>query len=101
MILSERSIPQWEQISADRRKLGNLIRRRDIYADVMQSVSTEDFLRELLKRFGNNVPMLHDYLMGREIRKGTFTLEPPAFYERDGTFYQPPKFEVKIYEPRV
>ena len=32
------------------------------------------------------------------MRKGSRTHIPPAFYERNGEFYQPPSFEIPLHE---
>lgn len=100
-ILRDYSVRGWKSNLADSKKLLNLIRRRNIYSDVMQTVSRDEFFVELLKRFDNSVPDLHDYLLGREVRKGVWTMVPPAIYQRDGKLIQPPIIELDFSESIV
>ena len=39
------------------------------------------------------------YLEERVRRRGKQTFIPPAFYDRDGKFYQPPSFEMSLSSP--
>jgi hypothetical protein len=77
-------------------KLKNLVKRRSIYGDITQSVSGADKLEELLKRFNNHVPDVIFYLEQRNRRRGSQTYIPPAFFDRDGAFHQPPSFEMTV-----
>jgi hypothetical protein len=95
-ILQESSVVGWQSITADQKKLRNLIRRREIYADIMQTVTKDTFFKELLQRFDNSVPDVHDYLLRREVMKGQWTMVPPAFYGRSGKLMHPPNIELKI-----
>lgn len=45
----------------------------------------------------NDVPKVIDRLEEWVLKKGTRTYTPPAFYDRDGTFLQPPSFEMPAY----
>lgn len=77
-------------------KLGNLVQRRKVYGDITQNTRDTNELETLLKRYKNDVPRVIRHLEERVWRKGTHTYIPPAFYDRDGTFYQPPSFEMKL-----
>ena len=80
----------------DQMKLGNLIARRKIYGDITQNV-TESDLEKLLRYYENDVPKVIDY-NSRKVRiQGKRILIPPAFYERDGTLFQPPPIEMKCW----
>ena len=35
------------------------------------------------------------------MKKGSRTHIPPAFYERNGEFYQPPSFEIPLHEDGI
>ena len=76
-------------------KLANLIKRRQVYADITQN-ATEEELAKLLRFYNNVVPSVIGYLENKIRVKGTRTFIPPAFYDRDGTFLQPPSFEMPI-----
>jgi hypothetical protein len=77
-------------------KLKNLVKRRKIYGDITQNASGPNELEELLKRFNNHVPAVIFYLEERVRRKGSQTYIPPAFFDRDGAFHQPPSFEMTV-----
>ena len=77
-------------------KLRNLVKRRSVYGDITQNASGAGELEALLKRFNNHVPSLIYFLEERVRTRGTQTFIPPAFYDRDGTFYQPPSFEMAV-----
>eukprot|EP00095_Tigriopus_kingsejongensis_P008231 maker-scaffold591_size129331-snap-gene-0.20 protein:Tk08231 transcript:maker-scaffold591_size129331-snap-gene-0.20-mRNA-1 annotation:"lactoylglutathione lyase" len=81
---------------ADPVKLANLVQRRNVYGDITQNTENTEELEELLKRYHNHVPKVVRHLEERVWRKGSQTYIPPAFYDRDGTFYQPPSFEMKL-----
>ena len=84
------------------------------YGDITQNARDADELEELLRRFNNRVPAVIFFLEERVRAKGTqvgrksmnmFTQNscnplqtyiPPAFYDRDGKFYQPPSFEMPV-----
>ena len=76
---------------ADPEKLNNLLKRRKIYGDITQNV-TEDEIEKLLRHFDNHVPSLVAALVDKVKTKGFKTHIPPAFYERNGQFVQPPSF---------
>ena len=82
-------------LEADAMKLENLVKRRKIYGDITQNASESD-LSKLLRFFENDVPSVIGYLENKVRVKGQRTYIPPAFYERDGTFIQPPAFEMPI-----
>ena len=84
------------EVAVDEKKLANLIERRKVYGDITQN-ATEQELKDLLCLHGNNVPIVIGILHQRVKQKGSRLYIPPAFYERDGTFYQPPCFEMKMY----
>ncbi|TRY80942.1 hypothetical protein TCAL_04721 [Tigriopus californicus] len=85
-----------DHVTVDEKKLANLTQRRKVYGDITQNTVNEKELEELLVRYNNHVPKVIRHLEERMWRKGTQTYIPPAFYDRDGTFYQPPSFEMKI-----
>ena len=66
------------------------------YGDITQNARDADELEELLCRFDNRVPAVIFFLEERVRAKGTQTYIPPAFYDRDGKFYQPPSFEMPV-----
>ena len=80
---------------ADSTKLENLLARRKIYGDITQNSNPED-LEKLLRLFDNHVPSVIAALVDKVKQKGSKTYIPPAFYERNGAFIQPPPFEVPI-----
>lgn len=79
--------------NADQNKLQNLLGRRKIYGDITQNASPED-IEKLLRFFDNHVPSVIGALVDKIKSKGTKTYIPPAFYERNGIFVQPPAFEM-------
>ena len=81
---------------ADETKLKNLMDRRKVYGDITQSVKDPKELEDLLKRFGNRVPLVIGYLEARARQVGRLVMIPPAFYERDGSLYQPPALEIDL-----
>jgi len=70
--------------SADTVKLSNLVKRRLVYGDLMQSFSEEEILAYLLAS-GNDVPVAV-FMMKRAIERqehrGCFS--PPGYYKLDG-----------------
>merc|ERR1719188_723276 len=66
------------------------------YGDITQNARDADELEELLRRFNNRVPAVIFFLEERVRAKGTQTHIPPAFYDRDGKFYQPPSFKMPV-----
>ena len=79
---------------ADPEKLNNLLKRRKIYGDITQNV-TEEEIEKLLRHFDNHVPSMIAALVDKVKMKGFQTHIPPAFYERNGDFFQPPSFELE------
>ena len=79
----------------DEVKLSNLIKRRKIYGDITQNASEQD-LAKLLRFYNNDVKLVIFYLESMVRLKGKRSYIPPAFFERDGTFVQPPAFEMSI-----
>ena len=79
----------------DEIKMSNLIKRRKIYGDITQNASEVD-LAKLLRFYNNDVPSVILYLENKVRLRGKRTYIPPAFFERDGTFVQPPAFEMPI-----
>ena len=45
----------------------------------------------------NNVPMVIESLEEWVLMKRTRTYIPPGFYDRDGSFVQPPSFEMPAF----
>ena len=84
----------------DEAKLANLVKRRNgVYGDIVQNCS-ELQIRWLMIIYKNDVPKVIREIQDWMTTKGSQTHIPPAFYERDGTLYQPPSFElpnVKTY----
>ena len=80
---------------ADLKKLENLLARRKTYGDITQNSSAED-LEKLLRLFDNHVPSVIAALDDLVHQRGYKTYIPPAFYERNGVFIQPPSFQVPI-----
>merc|ERR1711936_67427 len=82
---------------ADPVKLANLHQRhQNVYGDLIQNVSMDD-IEKLLRIFNNHVPSVIGALLDKVMKKGTRTHIPPAFYERNGDFYQPPSFEIPVH----
>ena len=77
-------------------KLKNLRDRRKVYGDITQTVTDPKELEDLLKLFGNQVPLVIGFLEARARQAGKQVMVPPAFYERDGSFYQPPALEIDL-----
>ena len=80
---------------ADLKRLNNLLQRQKIYGDITQS-STPKELEMLLRFYDNNVPEVIFALERKIEKRGFQTLTPPAFYDRDGSFIQPPSFQMPI-----
>ena len=78
---------------ADPKVLEKMIARRKVYGDIVQNVDLDE-LEALLRNFNNNVPKVIGAIERKVLQRGTRTFIPPAFYARDGTFYQPPSFEM-------
>jgi len=74
-------------------KLENLVKRQKVYGDITQNASPEE-LETLLRYHENKVPEVIAYLEKKVRSKGARTYIPPAFFGRDGSFYQPPAFEM-------
>ena len=103
-------------------QLENLKRRMKKYGDITQNARDADELEELLRYFDNRVPSVILFLEERVRAKGTqVSMErtsirgcrgrafysksscnppqkyiPPAFYDREGKFYQPPSFGMPV-----
>ena len=103
-------------------QLKNLKRRMKNYGDITQNARDAEELEELLRYFDNRVPSVIYFLEERVRAKGTqVSMErtsirgcrgrafysksscnppqkyiPPAFYDREGKFYQPPSFEMPV-----
>jgi len=77
----------------DMEKLKNLTKRQNVYGDITQNASPEE-LENLLRYHENHVPdvilALEKKILMNKRRKYT----PPAFFCRDGSFIQPPTFEM-------
>ena len=86
-------------VKVDEEKLVNLIRRRGTYGDITQN-ATEGQLRYLMIQHENEVPQVIRSLKEWVNIKKTQTYIPPAFYGRDGNFFQPPAFEMPILRQR-
>ena len=84
-------------VVVDEIKLANLIKRRKTYCDITQN-ATESQLRRLLKTHRNDIPQVIEELELWVRTKGSYTVIPPGFYERDGTFRQPPSFEMPLIQ---
>ena len=80
-------------IQVDTLKFKNLKKRQNIYGDITQNASEEE-LEKLLIHFQNDVPKVIGALEHKTRSKGTRTFIPPAFFGRNGEFYQPPAFEM-------
>ena len=80
-------------IQVDPLKFENLKKRQNIYGDITQNASEEE-LEKLLIHFQNDVPKVIGALEHKTRSKGTRTFIPPAFFGRNGEFYQPPAFEM-------
>ena len=86
--------------STDETKLQNLVKRRKIYGDITQNASEKD-LSKLLRFYENDVPSVIGYLENKVRLKGYRTYIPPAFFERDGAFVQPPAFEMPVKQQSI
>ena len=85
----------WKKI-IDEVKLANLVTRRKRYGDICQ-VASEAQLKYLLLVNDNKVSLVIRELKAWVNQKGTQTHIPPAFYDRDGSFVQPPSVEIPIF----
>ena len=84
------------EVKVDETKLANLIKRRGVYGDICQ-VASEAQLKYLLIVSQNRVPLVIKSINDWVKKKGTRTHIPPAFYDRDGTFVQPPNIEMPVF----
>lgn len=82
------------------KKLANLMRRRQTYGDIMQNVNSEEDLKRLLIKHANKVPEAIEELQLWVRRKGSCTLIPPKFYDKNGKFTQPKSFEMTLSSNR-
>ena len=81
--------------SVDETKLQALEKRRGVYGDLCQE-ATPLQLKYLLLLRANYIPMVMKDIKNWTLQKGTQKYIPPAFYDRDGSFIQPPSFEIPI-----
>ena len=72
-----------------------LEKRRGVYGDLCQE-ATPLQLKYLLLLHENNIPMVIKDIKNWTLQKGTQKYIPPAFYDRDGSFIQPPSFEIPL-----
>ncbi|XP_075250882.1 uncharacterized protein LOC142343080 [Convolutriloba macropyga] len=79
----------------DHIKLRNLLKRRKTYGDITQNATAMQIER-LLVMYKNEVPQVIGALESWVRTKKTQTYIPPAFYDRDGSFVQPPSFEMPL-----
>jgi len=79
----------------DQVKLRNLLKRRKTYGDITQN-ATEKQIARLMLIHKNDVPTVIGVLENWVRTKKTKTYIPPAFYDRDGSFIQPPSFEMPL-----
>jgi len=82
-----------EGIQVDQTKLANLLARQKVYGDITQSASPLQ-LEELLRIYNNEIPTVIKALKEIVAKQGGRNFIPPAFFERDRTFVQPPAFKV-------
>ena len=85
--------------AADPNILRNLLQRRKVYGDVTQNVSNEE-LETLLRYHENIVPKVIAALEIIIEDRGYRTFIPPAFYDRDGSFVQPPSFQMQVEQTK-
>lgn len=83
---------------ADKAKLEKMTARMTIYGDITQTARGAGEIEELLMLFGNEVPLVIGFLEARARTKGRQAMNPPAFYERDGSLYQPQTIEIDVGE---
>ena len=83
------------EFEVDEIKLQTLTKRRAIYGDLCQE-ATPLQLKYLLLLHDNNIPMVLKAIKNWTLDKGTQKYIPPAFYDRDGSFIQPPSFEIPV-----
>jgi len=76
-----------------KKKLDNLVKRQDIYGDITQNASPEE-LKNLLRYHENYVPNVILALERKVLAKRKRKYTPPAFFCRDGSFTQPPSFDM-------
>merc|ERR1712106_567534 len=67
--------------------------RQKVYGDITQSASPLQ-LEELLRIYNNEIPTVIKALKEIVAKQGGRNFIPPAFFERDRTFVQPPAFKV-------
>ena len=79
----------------DETKFETLNKRREIYGDLCQE-ATPLQLKYLLMIHENNIPIILKALKNWTLEKGTQKYIPPAFFDRDGSFIQPPAFEIPV-----
>lgn len=86
----------WSEVEVDGDRLKVLQKRYEFYGDLVQNAKPEE-LPELLKRFGNRLEQVLDYLRGRRQRKGTQTFIPPEFTDEKGQNHALPSFEMPFF----
>ena len=96
----EKDILEWainetKDIQIDEEKLSNLLKRQKIYGDVTQNATKEE-LSYLLGIFKNVVPHVILALKEKIKTTGGLIFIPPAFYERDETFFQPDSLKIQM-----
>lgn len=94
--LEEQSVENWSEVEVDGDRLKVLQKRYEFYGDLVQNAKPEE-LPELLKRFGNRLEQVLDYLRGRRQRKGTQTFIPPEFTDEKGQNHALPSFEMPFF----
>jgi len=80
-------------VTVDETKLNNLLARQKVFGDITQSASPLQ-LEELLRIYNNDIPTVIMALKDIVAKQGAKNFIPPAFFERDGTFIQPPAFKL-------
>jgi len=82
-------------IQVDDSKFANLLGRQQTYGDILQNATKEE-VEVLLRMFNNHVPHVILALKEKIMAKGCQVFSPPAFYERDGTLFQPQTFQMRV-----
>jgi len=85
-------IIDYQNIQVDEEKLANLVRRTNVYGDVVQG-ETEQSLRVLLQKSENDVPKLIEYLICKH--RYTQVFQPPTVYQDDDQPYKPPLLRIE------
>ena len=92
IIKSVDEITDYENNQVDEEKLANLLKRTNVYGDLIQG-ETEESLRILLQKTQNDIPKLIEYVTAKH--RHTQVFQPPTVYQDNDVAYKPPVLHIE------